>query len=136
MKGKKFLLTLLVVALVTVLVLVLFITRSKTFLLGRAANQQYSLQNSYVFASPLTARSVSEKIRVTVFLLDDKGRGVLGKRISLSSAFGLNVSEVQAETDSLGQAVFDITSGAAGQYIITALTESNAFPQTVTVNFQ
>ena len=121
---------------ITILVLGLILTQSKTFLLGRAANQQYNLPNSYVFASPLTAKSVSEKIRVTVFLLDDKGRGVLGKKIDLASVSGLNVSGIQSVTDSLGQAVFDVTSGAVGQYVIAAQVEGNPFPQTVTVRFE
>ena len=120
----------------TVLVLVLLLTRSKTFLFGRATNQQYSLPNSYVFASPLVAKAVSEKIRVTVFLLDDKGRGVVGKKIDLAAVTGLNVAEVQSTSDSLGQAVFDVTSGTAGQYVVTAQVEGSSFPQTVTIRFQ
>jgi len=137
MKGKNFLLTLLVVALVTVLVLVLLLTRSKTFLFGRATNQQYSLPNSYVFASPLSTNAVSGKIRVTVFLLDDKGRGVAGKRIvTLSNPVGVNFAEIQPVSDKMGQAVFDLTSPTAGQFVISASVEGNTFPQTVTVRFQ
>jgi hypothetical protein len=137
MKGKNFLLTLLVVALITVLVISLIIANSKTFLLGRAANQQYSLANSYVFASPLSAKAVSEKIRVTVFLLDDRGRGVVGKRIIVSSSpAGLNFADVQPTSDNLGQAVFDVTSANPGQYVLTATVEGQAFPQTITVRFQ
>jgi len=124
------------VFLISLLVMVFFLSQARTVFLGRASGSTYSLPNSYVFASPLSAKSVSEKIRVTVFLLDDKGRGVSGKKIELSSnPLGINFAPIQAETDKLGQAVFDLTSGVPGQFVIQASVEGQAFPQTVTVRF-
>lgn len=137
MKTKNLFLVILAVFLISLLVVVFFLTQAKTIFLGRAAQSQYSLSNSYVFASPLTAKALSEKIRVTVFLLDDKGKGVQNKRINLSSEpVNLSFIEIQASTDELGQAVFDITSPSPGQYVISAQVEGGTFPQTVTVRFQ
>lgn len=137
MKTKNLVLIILAVFLISLLVVVFFLTQAKTIFLGRATQSQYSLANSYVFASPLSAKTVSEKIRVTVFLLDDKGKGVQGKKISLSSEpVNLNFIEVQANSDELGQAVIDVTSPSAGQYVISAQVEGKNFPQTVTIRFQ
>jgi len=114
-----------------------FLTGARTIFLGKATNSTYSISNSYVFASPLSTNAVSGKIRVTVFLLDDKGRGVAGKRIvTLSNPVGVNFAEIQPVSDKMGQAVFDLTSPTAGQFVISASVEGNTFPQTVTVRFQ
>lgn len=137
MKTRTLLLTLLLVFLATLLILVFFLTRARTIFFGRASGATYSLTNSYVFASPLSAKAVSEKIRVTVFLLDDKGRGVSGKRINLTSGpAGVNFAALQADTDKMGQAVYDLTSPVAGQFVLTASVEGASFPQTVTVRFE
>lgn len=137
MKTKNLLLTLVVVFLITLLVIALFLTQARTIFLGRASNAEYNLTNSYVFASPLTAQAVSEKVRVTVFLLDENGKGVVGKPISLSSTpLNLSFIEVQGTTDKMGQAVFDVTSPNPGQYTISAQVEGKSFPQNVTIKFQ
>lgn len=138
MKTRNFILGLLLASLLTILLLVLFFSRARQIFLGRASSSgQFNLQNSYVFASPLTAKSVSEKIRVTVFLLDENGRGVAGKRVVLlANPAGVNFAEIQGETDKMGQAVYDTTSATAGQFVLTASVEGNSFPQTVTVRFQ
>lgn len=137
MKTRTLLLTLLLVFLATLLILVFFLTRARTIFFGRASGSNYNLTNSYVFASPLSAKSVAEKIRVTVFLLDDNGRGVVNKKIELASnPVGVNFAAIQAETDKMGQAVYDLTSPVAGQFTVSALVEGATFPQTVTIRFQ
>lgn len=137
MKGKNLVMVLVFIFLVSLLLMIFLLGQARTVFLGRASGANYSLSNSYVFASPLSAKSVSEKIRVTVFLLDDKGRGVAGKKIDLSSnPVGVNFTPVQMETDKLGQAVYDLTSPVPGQFVISASVEGNTFPQTVTVRFQ
>lgn len=137
MKTKNFVIILIFVFLITLLTVLFFATQARTVFLGRATGSNYSLSNSYVFASPLSAKAVAEKIRVTVFLLDDKGRGVAGKKIDPSSnPVGVNFAAIQGETDKMGQAVFDLTSPTPGQFVIQASVEGRAFPQTVTVRFQ
>ncbi len=137
MKKSNLPLVLLLVFLITLLLLAFLLTQARTIFLGRASGSEYSLNNSYVFASPLSAKAVAEKIRVTVFLLDDKGRGVADKKISLlSNPAGVNFAEIQGQTDKMGQAVYDLTSPTAGQFVISAQVEGKVFPQTVSIKFQ
>lgn len=103
----------------------------------------FSLANSYVFASPLVATADGEeKIRVNVFLLDDKGRGVPDKNISLfltpkGRERGVpQIISVQPRTNDYGQAVFDLTSTFPGQFIVEAQVSGVSLPQTVTVTFR
>ena len=137
MKTRTFLLVLTSVVLATILLVVFFLTKGRAIIIGKAADAQYDLQNSYVFASPLSAKAASEKIRVTVFLLNEKGRGVKGKPISLvSNPSGLNFVGIQSESDKMGQAVFDAASVVPGKFEIGAQVEGNSLPQTVTVLFE
>ena len=111
----------------------------------RAANSpgNYSLANSYVFGSPLVAKANGQdKIRVTAFLLDDKGRGVPDNQISLNivpkgQAKGSlpTVTGVAPTTDDFGRAVFEITSTATGQFVVTASISGLEFPQAATLTF-
>lgn len=137
MKARTLLLVLTSVALFTALVVVFFLSKGRAIIIGKAAGEQYNLKNSYVFASPLSAKIPSGKIRITVFLLNEKGRGVKGKTINLfSNPPGLNFLEVQSNTDKMGQAVFDGTSSTPGKYEIGARIDNDSFPQTVTVMFE
>jgi len=120
------------------------IPRALVFL-TKAANQpgEYSLVNSYIFGSPLlAAANGEEKIRVSVFLLDAKGKGVPDKQIILSvlpksgSTGTPQVAEIQPMTDNFGKAVYEITSSFAGQYAVTASVNGLEFPQTVTLTFK
>ncbi|MBL7078303.1 Ig-like domain-containing protein [Candidatus Shapirobacteria bacterium] len=112
----------------------------------RAASSpgQFSLTNSYVFGSPLLAAANGEdKIRITAFLLDDKGRGVPGARIDLSVAVKdgsggalPQASPVQPITDDFGRAVFEVVSSIEGQFAVVALVSGLEFPQAVTLTFR
>ena len=113
--------------------------------LTKAVNQsgQFSLVNSYIFGSPLVAESNGEeKIRVSAFLLDTKGRGVADEQISLNvvpksgSAGQPQINEVQSVTDKFGKVVFEVTSTFAGQFIVSASVGGLEFPQTVTLTFR
>jgi hypothetical protein len=103
----------------------------------------FSLANSYVFASPLVvAANGEEKIRVNVFLLSDKGKGVPEKDVSLTlspqgNQTGLpQILLVQPRTNNYGQAVFELVSNFAGQYTVEAQVSGVTLPQTVTVTFK
>ncbi|MBM3209449.1 hypothetical protein FJZ40_04125 [Candidatus Shapirobacteria bacterium] len=121
-----------------VLVLAVFISQSRTSLLGRAAGGgEYSLANSYLFGSPLSAASGGgEKIKISAFLLNGEGRGVEKKRIEIQTSPLLELRNVQPLTDNLGQAIFEVSSAQPGQSVATALVDGNAFPQTVTLTFR
>jgi len=113
---------------------------------SRAANSpgQFSLANSYLFGSPLLAAANGEdKIRVTAFLLDDKGRGVPTTQVSLSvvskeGASGAlpQVVGVQPTTDDFGRAVFEVLSSSPGQFMVVASVGGLEFPQTATLTFR
>jgi len=119
--------------------LVFFISQRTTFF-GRAytptVGTNFSPQNSYLFASPLRAAADGqEKIRLTVFLLDSSGRGVVGQTVFLGQNESLTVSAVQPTTDELGRAIFDISAQTAGEYLIEARVSSEILPQRVKVSF-
>ncbi|MCJ7804511.1 hypothetical protein MUP35_02140 [Patescibacteria group bacterium] len=95
------------------------------------------LDNSYLFASPLSAQANGkEKIRVTVFLLDAQGKGVPGKVVFLGQNEKLKIDSVQAVSDNLGRAFFDVSSIAAADYLIEAKVDNQILPQRVKLNFR
>lgn len=121
-----------------------YYVQRETSLVGRAKEGPgtYSLENSYVFASPLTARANGqERIRVTVFLLSDKGLGVPKKIINLTvqsptQGASVQVEILQGETDDRGQAIFEVLTTVAGRYQVFSQVEGKTFPQTVYINFE
>ena len=119
----------------------IILVRQRTTFLGRAFNpstsSEVALENSYLFASPLTAQVVAkEKIRVTIFLLDSQGRGVYGKPVFLGQDERLQQTAIQAVTDELGRAIFDIVANVPGEYLIEARVDNQVIPQRVRVNFR
>jgi len=113
--------------------------------LTKAANTpgRYSLTNSYIFGSPLLAAADGqEKIRVSVFLLDPKGKGVPDKKIDLKVTAKADVTgqavmtELQPMTNSSGLATFEVTSVSPGQFVAAASVDSFDIPQTVTMTFR
>jgi len=119
--------------------LVFFISQRTTFF-GRAykptIGTNFSPQNSYLFASPLRAAADGqEKIRVTVFLLDSSGKGVVGQTVFLGQNERLTISPIQPTTDELGRAIFDISANSAGEYLIEARVGSEILPQRVKIIF-
>jgi hypothetical protein len=118
---------------------ILAITR--TNLLGRAAETtsggQLSKENSYVFASPIYAKADgSSIIRITVFLLNDQGLGVEGKKVEIKTAPQLQINSISSTTESFGRAIFDVTSANSGNYSISAVSEGITLPQTVSISFR
>ncbi len=102
------------------------------YLVGRASTIQssFSLDNSYVFISPLRAKADGqEKIRLTVFVLNSQGLGVQGKKVVPSTVSSLSIETVQGLTDEYGKAVFDITSTSPGEYYLDILIEGKKLAQ-------
>ena len=95
-----------------------------------------SLKNCYIFASPLQARADGkEKIRVTVFILDGSGKGVLGKTVFLTNNPKLVVNAAQPVSDDFGRTFFDISSSSVGEFVLQASVGSQILPQEVKVTF-
>lgn len=138
-RGTKIILIILILTIVLLIGFgTYYLTQTKTGFFSQAGSsaEAYSLDNSLLYASPMTARADGqEKIKVSVFLLSGEGKGVAGKKIILTSQPTLQISEIQTETDSKGQAVFEVFTASAGRYIIQASIEGNVFPQSVTVSF-
>jgi hypothetical protein len=94
------------------------------------------IENSYLFASPLTASTGNvQKIRITIFVLDGTGAGISGKTVSLTGVEKLAVYSVQPVTDATGKATFDVAAGISGSYLIGATVGGASLSQTVSVTF-
>lgn len=141
---KKSLFFVLIIAFLLIIIYILInLSSGRTTFFGKASGSGVlSPGNSYVFASPITAKTNLDKIRVTVFALDGQGKGVANVLVTVGcrdvSACGGAVSftDVQPQTDTLGQAIFDIASSVVGKYEVQAYVGGSPIPQTVTVNFQ
>jgi len=108
------------------------------FLRSRAAVSQasFSVDNSYLFVSPLRAKANGqEKIRLTVFVLNNQGLGVLGKEVFISRDPALLVDIIQGQTDSFGKVVFDIASKKAGEYYLEVSIDGQKLPQKARLSF-
>lgn len=108
------------------------------YLVGRASVSQYSFSpdTSYVFVSPLRAKANGqEKQRLTVFVLNNQGLGVLGKKVVLENTKNLNVEVIQGLTDNFGKAVFDISTTQAGDYYLDVKVEETSLAQKARLSF-
>jgi len=95
-----------------------------------------SFDNSYLFASPLKAAVSAERIRITAYILDGQGVGVLGQEVVLSgSDTSLHIYSISPATDESGRATFDITSDKAGSFQIEASVKGRKLNQKVNVTF-
>lgn len=132
---------------VSILLILTAITVStqRTSMFGRASapggastgNTLISLENSYVFASPISAAADGTSIiRVTVFLLNNQGMGLAGQIVTLKFTGAVTVSQIQPTSDNLGRATFDLTSNTPGDYTVSAQIEGAVLPQTVSVSFR
>lgn len=104
---------------------------------------KFSAANSYLFASPLIAKADNEqKVQVNVFLLDKEGHGVAGQNVVLNitpkavSSGVPEIFEIRPVSDSNGQAIFELTSLASGNFEITANVGGVMIPQMVVVTFR
>ncbi len=110
--------------------------RAVIFQTGAAGSTSPSLENSYIFASPLRAGVGGEKIRITVFILDSTGKGVFGKTVELGEVPALDIAKTQNVTDETGKAVFDVSSRAKGLFSIEAVYDGNVLPQRIQATFE
>ncbi|HLL60310.1 MAG TPA: Ig-like domain-containing protein [Candidatus Nitrosocosmicus sp.] len=113
------------------------IYESRVFVTRASITQSsFSVDNSYVFATPLRAQANGlEKIRVTVFVLNSQGLGVLGKSVSLGESDKLSIETVKDITDQQGKAVFDLSTRNPGQYYLEVKVDNVILPQKLQLNF-
>lgn len=126
--------------LLLILALSVYAVRVRTSFTGSASgidlSQEVSLANSYVFASPLRARSGGQLVRINVFILDNQGKGVPGRLVKLVENPTLLIQTIQATTDDVGKAVFDVSSVEPGNYVIEASVDGRVIPQRVNITFE
>lgn len=135
---KRILTIIILLLLIFGLIIVVYLVRQQTKLPGRATTPGVlSLENSYLFASPLVARvGGGEKITISAFVLSDQGLGIPGEKVVLYSAPSLQATTIRGETDSRGLAVFEITSLAPGQFSLWAVVSGKGqIKQQVNVTF-
>jgi len=135
---KKYLIFLILFLLILVSFSFFFGLYEVRFFKSRASVSQasFSVDNSYLFVSPLRAKANGqEKIRITVFVLNNQGLGVLGKEVFLSRDSSLSVDIIQGQTDNFGKAVFDVTSTKPGEYYLEVSVAGQKLPQKAHLSF-
>jgi len=96
----------------------------------------YSAENSYLFASPIVARAnSSDKIRITVFVLNSQGLGVANQPVMLSKSPELVIEQLNSLTDSYGRAIFDLSTTTSGEYVIEAVLDNTKLGQALKIKF-
>jgi len=140
-RGIVWALIVLLVLLFSLIPTVIFLKERTTFFgraFGPSVNSgEVALENSYLFASPLQAQADGkEKIRVTIFILDSQGKGVYGQPVFLGQDERLETTAIQAVTDELGRAIFDVAAKVPGEYLMEARVGNQVLPQRVRVSFR
>lgn len=147
-QGKPyFFLSISILVLILGLVIAIYLVQQRTYIKSKAysyseteippvTSGQVSLSNSYVFASPIEAKSGGEYIRVTVFVLDQEGSGMVNKKVTVGNIPDLVFDRNVRETDAYGKAFFDVMSNKAGTYIIEVSVEGKALDQMVKISFR
>jgi len=101
-----------------------------------SSSSTLTLENSYLFASPIQAKADGqEQIRVTVFLLDGRGLGLANQKVELLLPNTITIGKSQNTTDETGKATFDLSSTTPQNTTITAKTGKSTIPQKIKVNF-
>ncbi|PIV07646.1 hypothetical protein CO168_00535 [Candidatus Shapirobacteria bacterium CG_4_9_14_3_um_filter_36_12] len=130
---------LIIIILLCGLVIGLVVSSRSVIFQGKASstnNNSVSVQNSYLFASPLAAKADGqEKIRLTIFLLDSRGLGISHQKVTINAPSSLQLINTQPTTDDTGKAIFDSSSTVATTYQISASTSNQVLPQKVKITF-
>ena len=107
---------------------------------GRASSSSitlFSKENSYLFASPISASANgTSQVRVTVFIQDGRGLGVSNLPVEIETDGVMTIEKTQPVTDAFGRALFDATSITPGVYTLRAVVAGVSLPQTVSVSFR
>jgi len=135
---KNLLFPIIIFVLILIIFSAFFWLYEAKYFVGRASvsQQSFSVDNSYLFITPLRARANNgEKIRLTVFVLNSQGLGVMGKNVLPSSDQYLSLEAVQASTDNFGKAIFDISASKIGEYYFEVKVDNTILPQKAHLSF-
>lgn len=101
-----------------------------------APNDLFSSDNSYVVVSPLRAKANNqEKIRITIFILNNQGLGVQGQTVGVAPVSGIQIENVQGVTDGFGKAIFDVMGSIAGDYYPSVSVSGKSLKEVPHLNF-
>lgn len=132
-------LAILAIFILTIIITVIYMKQKLTLTpsaMSGNINSTISLENSYIFASPVRAKAGGDLIRITVFVLDNAGLGVYNKDVFVGNEdSGLTINKTQASTDETGKALFDISSNNPGTYFVEVMIENQKVPQRVKIVF-
>ncbi|MFA5136570.1 MAG: hypothetical protein WC489_04210 [Patescibacteria group bacterium] len=112
----------------------LFFFYEARFMTGRAStiNSSFSPENSYVISVPSKAKGDGKhKIRISVFVLNGQGLGVIGKTVTIVNPDQINITvdTIQPTTDNLGKAYFDVASKTTGEFYLEVQVDQISLPQ-------
>ncbi len=94
-----------------------------------------SIKNSYLLGEKILAKADGrDNCVVNIFLLDESGKGVVGRRANLIGAEEIRV--VNELSDSDGKIKYEIRSGVEGQKRLTAEIGGVAMDKTLLVTFR
>ena len=94
-----------------------------------------SLPDSYVIGEKILCRADGEdKCIVNVFLLDENGKPVVGKSVSMGGDAVINTLNQLSDKD--GKVSFEVSSSSEGQANLTVLYQSSPIGSGVTVTFR
>lgn len=103
---------------------------------AQATLSTVSIDNSFTSTNPLKAlANTKEKIRLTVYVLNDQGLGASDRKTTLSTDKNLFVEDVQSVTDQYGKAIFDISTNTRGIFSIDVYVDGKLLKNRATVNF-
>lgn len=135
---QKFLLSAILFFLILISFSLFFFFYETQFLGSRASmvKTDISVDNSYVFTNPLKAQSDGkDKIRITIFILNGQGLGVLGKNVTMNTNENLKFDVIQQSTDSTGKVLFDVSSTVPGEYYLDVSIDQVKLPQKARLTF-
>ena len=138
---KKIILNILALFIIIILLFLgVYLVRQRSTVIprafGPAEDASVDPANSYIFVSPLQALAGGEKIRVNIFVLDNRGRGLAGRTVMVGNTSAIKVNVIQSKSDEIGKAVFDISSTTPGVFLIEASVDGAILPQRVSVTFK
>jgi hypothetical protein len=135
---QKFLLSAILFFLVLISFALFFFFYETQFFSSRASMTivDFSAENSYVFLNPRTAQANgTDKIRVTLMILNGNGLGVMGKKPVIQVDPKVTSNAVQDTTNNLGEAIYEFSTTNPGEYFMTVKIEDTVIPQKAPLSF-
>ena len=136
MKSAKYLIIIGFLSIALIAALFLVVRTTTTYQRAASTSSTITLENSYLFASPVQAKADGkEMVRLTVFLLDGRGLGVANQIVNLDLPSSVTIKNQQEISDNSGKTFFDVSSSIAQSINVTAKVGNSKLPQKVKVTF-